>query len=129
MSSRVGECGSGVWADKQGLFGELSELTRTTFLDRPVYALPIDDLIASFELRAADGSITTMPIYGQFAAYLDEKWRMLLPVSANARYQLRWVLEWAETHGPTAEVAMTYGDLKAPYNVKFVNLDRVLEQM
>lgn len=94
-----------------------------------MYALPIDDLIASFALRAADGSNTTMPIYGQFSAYLDEKWRMLLPVPANARYQLRWVKEWAETHGPTAEVAMTYVGLTAPYNVSFVNLDRVLEQM
>lgn len=121
--SRVGECGSDLWADKQGLAYEFSMLERTTFRDRPVYVVPIDSTNASFVLTAADGETVEAPIYGRFTVYIDDKLRVIWPASPNMRYVARWRNQFIDSHGAYARVQVTYGSVSGEYDVQLARLD------
>lgn len=117
VSSRIGECGSGVMADKQGAAYEFSNLETVSFRGKSVYHLPIDNSIASFTLTGADGAVAGMPIYGRFNAYIDQRLRTMLMASPNARYNMRWMSNFATSHGSAMNVALTYGSLNADYSI------------
>lgn len=117
VSSRIGECGSGVMGDKQGAAYEFSNLETVSFRGKSVYHLPIDSSIASFTLTGADGAVAAMPIYGRFNAYIDQRLRTMLMASPNARYNMRWMSNFATSHGSTMNVALTYGSLNADYSI------------
>ncbi len=129
MSSRIGECGSGLWGDKQGLAAEFAQLVQTTFRNRSVYALPMDSHVMSVQLTARDGASAQMPIYGRFEAYLDDQLRFMTQVSPNVRYQVRWLQNWTRAHGNETDVVVTYGAFQAPFRVAFRQLDEVLDRL
>jgi hypothetical protein len=129
FASRVGECGSGAWADKQGLAYEFGQLEQATFRGRDYYHLPIDNSIASFALGGADGSQTVMPIFGRFNGYLDDKLRLALPVSPNAKLQLKWLDSYVKTHGNTIDMNVTYGALSSNFKVSVTNVQNALNRL
>ncbi len=129
MSSRIGECGSGLWGDKQGLAAEFAQLVQTSFRNRSVYALPMDSQVMSVQLTARDGASAQMPIYGRFEAYLDDRLRFMTQVSPNVRYQVRWLQNWTRVHGKETDVLVTYGAFQAPFRVAFHHLDEVLDRL
>lgn len=118
FSSRIGECGSGLWANKQSLAYEFSILDRVNFRGKSVYHLPIDSSIAEFNLTGQDGATATMPIYGRFNLYMDEKLRSMVQLSGNAKFQGRWLGHWTSTHGAATVIDMVYGSLTARFNAK-----------
>jgi hypothetical protein len=128
-SSRIGECGCGLWGDKQGLASEFAQLVQTTFRNRSVYALPMDSQVMSVQLTARDGASAQMPIYGRFEAYLDDQLRFMTQVSPNVRYQVRWLQNWTRAHGSETDVVVTYGAFQAPFRVAFRHLDEVLDRL
>lgn len=130
MASRIGECGSGLWADKQGLADEFSRLELTTWRGRAVYALPLDASTVAVELSApGETAFQAMPVYGRFSAYVDTKLRLAVEVTPNVRYQARWLQRWTEQHGEIARARVTYGSLVAEWDVRFVGLSRVLDRL
>ena len=128
MTSRIGECGSGLWADKQALAFEFANLDTVTFRGREVYELPVDSSVASFEVVGEDGASTQAPIYGRFVGYVDNQFRVAVPVTPNAKYQLRWAKNWVENHGNFAEINVTYGSLNANFKVKVTTFDGALDR-
>ncbi len=129
VSSRIGECGSGLWGDKQSLAAEFVQLVQTTFRNRSVYALPMDSHVMSVQLTARDGASAQMPIFGRFEAYLDDQLRFMTQVSPNVRYQVRWLQNWTRAHGSETDVVVTYGAFQAPFRVAFRHLDEVLDRL
>jgi hypothetical protein len=128
-SSRIGECGSGLARDRQGLAAEFTQLASTTFRNRPAYALPMDSNVMSVRLTARDGASALMPIFGRYEAYLDEQLRFMTQVSSNVRYQIRWVQNWTRAHGSEADMLVTYGSFQATVPAAFRNLDQVLDRL
>lgn len=129
VNTRIGECGSGLLADRQGAYQEISTLDRTNFRGRNVYHLPLNNSLASFNLTGEDGSTTLAPIYGQFNLYLDERLRTIAPVTPNARYQLRWLDSYAKTHGNVIDVGVTYGAMNANFKIKVRSVAGALDRM
>ena len=123
ISSRIGECGSGVWAAKQNLAAEFAMLERTTFRGREVYALPVDQSNTSVLLTDNQDRTVEMPIYGRVTAYIDDDLRMALPVTANMRYFARWQNHYIDTHGGETRIHLTYGSLEADYDIKLLHVD------
>lgn len=121
--SRIGECGSGIWADKQNAAYEFSRLEKVDYRGGEYYHLPIDISNSSFALTDGAGQSTTMPVFGRYNVYLDEQLRAIVPVTANARYQLRWLKAWTANHGQRADLDVTYGSLTASFKVKLHNLE------
>jgi len=128
MSSRLGECGSGIWADKQNAAYEFSILSKVNYRGNHYYYLPIDSNIASFSFKGQDGSQTQAPIYGRFNTYVDDHLRLLVPVSANAKYQLRWLGNFVAAHGNYIQVGMTYGSLQTNFNLNVTTVQNALNR-
>ncbi len=128
ISSRIGECGSGILGDKQGAAFELSNLQEASFRGMSVYHLPVNNSTASFNFTDPAGLTTAAPIYGQFDLYLDQRLRTIIPVAPNARYQLRWLDNYTKAHGRVIDVGLTYGVMSADFKVKVRALDGVLDR-
>ncbi|MDQ7087119.1 MAG: hypothetical protein Q9Q13_04330 [Acidobacteriota bacterium] len=122
MTSRVGECGSGLWADKQNAAFEFSLLETSTFRGRQVYELPIDSSIAAFTLTGQDGSVGQAPIFGRFTGYVDQDLRLAFPVTPNMKYQLRALQSWIDAHGSYVQVDVNYGSLAASFDLQVETL-------
>lgn len=126
-SSRpLGECGSGIWADKQAAYYEFANLETVNFRGNQYYHLPIDNSVASFSLTGQDGATGTMPVFGRFNAYIDSKLRMALPVTPNAQFQLRWINNWVASHGNYIDMDVTYGSLTANFKVNVTSVENTL---
>ncbi|MFN7964373.1 MAG: hypothetical protein U0V87_01625 [Acidobacteriota bacterium] len=128
-SSRIGECGSGIWSDKQGAAYEFSNLETVTFRGKSLYHLPINNSVASFNLTGQDGTSTVAPIYGQFNMYIDQRLRSLVSVSPNARYQLRWLDNYTKAHGNSINVGLTYGSLNANFKINVRGVAGALDRL
>lgn len=128
-SSRIGECGSGIWADKQGAAYEFSNLEKVSFRGKEFYHLPINNSVASFNLTGQDGTSTVAPIYGQFNMYIDQRLRSLVSVSPNARYQLRWLDNYTKAHGNSINVGLTYGSLNANFKINVRGVAGALDRL
>lgn len=126
---RLGECGSGMWADRQGAAYEFSLLEKTNYRGKSYYHLPIDASVASFAVLGEDGAQADMPIYGRFNAYLDERLRTVIPMTPNAKYQLRWIDSWVNAHGHFAEVTTTYGSLNATFKLNVTSVKGALDRL
>ncbi len=123
-TSRIGECGSGVWADKQGAAYEFSILDRVNFRGQSVYHLPIDNSIAAFSVNGHD-----MPIYGRFNLYVDDRLRTMVPMTPNARYQLNALDRAVQRDGNFLDIDMTYGSLTANFKVYVSSVQGALERL
>jgi hypothetical protein len=123
-TSRIGECGSGVWADKQGAAYEFSILERTNFRGQSMYHIPLDSTVASFSVNGKD-----MPIYGRFNLYMDDNMRTAIPVSSNARYQLMALDRMVQQDGHFLDVDMTYGSLTANFKINVTTVQNALDRL
>lgn len=126
---RLGECGSGIWADKQGAAYEFGQLERVNFRGNEYYHLPIDNSIASFAVTGEDGIQTVMPVFGRFNGYIDEHLRLTFPVTPNAKFQLRWLDSFVKTHGSYIDVDATYGALTANFKINVTTVQNALERL
>jgi len=129
VDTRVGECGSGIFADKQAAAYEFSTLDQVTFRGKSYYHLPIDGSMATFALTAADGTNSTMPVFGRFNGYVDDRFRMVLPVTPNAKYQLRWISNWVNTHGSAIDANVTYGSLNTNFKLNVTAVNNALDRL
>ena len=129
VSTRIGECGSGIWADKQAAGFEFSLLEKVDFRGLSVYHVPMDSSVMSVTLESVDGTVTQAPIYGQFNGYVTEELNMILPVSPNARYQQRWLSNYVANFGTAINVNVTYGSMNVTFRVDvqdaMANADRI----
>jgi hypothetical protein len=123
-TSRIGECGSGVWADKQGAAYEFSILERTSFRGKSMYHLPVDSTIAAFSINGRE-----MPIFGRFNLYVDDNLRTVIPVSSNARYQLNALDRVVKQDGHFLDVDVTYGSLIANFKVYVSTVQNALDRL
>jgi len=128
-SSRIGECGSGIWADKQAAYYEFSTLSKVTFRGKDYYHLPIDNSIATFAITGADGAQSTMPIFGRFNAYVDDRLRTAFPITPNAKYQLRWLDNWVAGHGSQINMNVTYGSLNTNFHMNVTSVQNALNRL
>jgi hypothetical protein len=123
-TSRIGECGSGVWADKQGAAYEFSILERTNFRGQSMYHIPLDSTVAAFTVNGKD-----MPIYGRFNLYMDDNMRTAIPMSSNARYQLMALDRMVQQDGHFLDVDMTYGSLTANFKINVTTVQNALDRL
>lgn len=129
MSSRLGECGSGIFADRQSAALEFSNLQTVDFRGKQYYHLPIDSSVASFDLTAQDGSTTTAPLFGRTNLYLDSKLRAVMPIAPNMKYLLRWLDNYTQQHGNSLDVNLTYGSLNANFKVNVRGVAGALDRL
>lgn len=126
--SPVGECGSGLWQDPQALAYEFSQLNKVSLGGKQFYHIPVDSQTTTVSLTTKTKANEVAPIYGRFNLYVDEKLRVLVPVTPNAQYQLRWLDTFAKTNGDVATINATYGTLNASFKVKIRPLDQILDR-
>jgi hypothetical protein len=120
MTSRIGECGDGLfWADKQDLFAEFANLAKVPWRGEHAYLLPLNVTNTTITLTAPDGSATLVPLFGQFTGYITEKLQLVLPVTPNARHQLRWMSGYVAEHGKRATATVGYGSVSAEIEIAF----------
>lgn len=111
QGTRIGECGSGVFGDKQAAAMEFSLLERGEWRNRAVYFVPMNASNAEFQLTGADGYTFNMPIYGTYSAVLDESLRMAVEITPNMEYQIRALENFVRDHGTAVDMDVTYGSL------------------
>jgi hypothetical protein len=123
-TSRYGECGSSVWADRQGAAYEFSLLEKVNFRGQSVYHIPVDSTVATFTVNGAD-----LPIYGRFNMYMNDKLQVAFPVTPNARYQLNAIDRVIQRDGHFLDVNMTYGSLNANFKVNVTTVQNALDRL
>ncbi len=128
-TARNGECGSGLWTDRQAAAFEFSQLEKTNFRGHEYYSLPIDNSVASFSLTGGDGAQGVMPVFGRFNGYIDSKLRTAFPMTPNAKFQLRWLDNWVNAHGNNIDVDATYGSLTANFKLHVTTVKNALDRL
>jgi hypothetical protein len=123
-TTRYGECGSSVWADRQGAAYEFSLLEKVNFRGQSVYHIPVDSTVATFTVNGAD-----MPVYGRFNMYMNDKLQVAFPVTPNARYQLNAIDRVIQRDGHFLDVNMTYGSLNANFKVNVTTVQNALDRL
>lgn len=116
-TSRIGECGSGVWADRQGAAYEFSNLAKANYHGQSYYHIPVDNTTATFQVTGGDGAVSSMPVYGRFNTYLNDQLGLAVPMTPNMRYQLNWLQNWTSAHGSNVQLNLQYGALNANFNL------------
>jgi hypothetical protein len=128
QGTRFGECGSGVWADKQAAAAEFAALDVTTFQGREFYSLPLDSRNTSLRVNSLmDDASANAPIFGRFQGYVDNELRLAVPMTPNAKYQAKWFANWIANHGAWNEIELTHNGLTANFTVTGIlaNQDRL----
>jgi hypothetical protein len=128
QGTRFGECGSGVWSDKQAAAAEFAALDVTTFQGREFYSLPVDARSTSVRINSLmDDASANMPIFGRFQGYVDDQLRLAVPMTPNAKYQAKWLANWIDNHGAWNELELTFNGLTANFTVTGIlaNQDRL----
>jgi len=123
-SRYFGECGSSVWADRQGAAYEFSLLDKVNFRGQSVYHIPVNSTVASFTVNGSE-----MPIYGQFNLYMNDRLQVAFPVTPNARYQLNAIDRVVQRDGHFLDVNMTYGSLNANFKVNVTTVQNALDRL
>jgi hypothetical protein len=72
-----------------------------------------------------------MRIFGRYNGYLDEQFRMAIPVTPNAKYQMRALQNWIESHGTYMQVDITYGAATATFhaNIQTSGLEEAMNRL
>lgn len=120
---RIGECGSGIWENRQDAAREFALLEPTTFQGKKVYALPMNSAVAEVRLTSAGGMSDLMPFYGNYQLYLDDKHRVILEPTPSMKYQQRWLDNWLEANGSFVDIDLTYGSLEANWKAQIWAVD------
>jgi hypothetical protein len=116
-SSRVGECGDGLFGgQKQNLAAEFAALATTSWRGGTAYIVPMSAANMSITMFSRSGSSAQMPIFGQYTAFLNDKLQMAVPVTPNARHELRWAQNWVNENGAQFTATVTYGSLTSALN-------------
>jgi hypothetical protein len=127
--SRIGECGSGIWTDKQAAAREFADLPLESFRGTLYPTINVDNRNTLIELTAIkDGATDRMPVYGSYKGFIDEHMRLILPVTPNARFNLRWLSAWTGAHGADNEVNVVYNGLDTNFTVSVMPLDDIMER-
>lgn len=116
--SRIGECGDGLWADKQNLAAEFANLATTNWRGGVAYVVPMNASNTTITLTTGSNS-TAMPMFGQTTGFITEKLQFVLPMTANTRHQLRWLSGFVAENGNRASMTFGYGALSATFEMGF----------
>lgn len=115
---RVGECGDALFmADKQDFYTEFANLPVTTWRGETAYVVPISAANTTITLTSSGGATETVPVYGTFNAFVTEKLQFAVPMTPNARHQLRWLADYAAAKGSMTEAAVAYGSVSASVRI------------
>jgi len=128
-SRYYGECGSGFASNRQALAYEFSQLGTAIFQGKQYYHIPFDNSTAALQITGQDGVVGDMQIYGRFNMYLDAHNRLAVPMTPNARYQLRAFDQWIKAHGHSMDIAVTYGSLTGNFAVNITTVQNALDRL
>lgn len=121
FSTRIGECGDGLFmAHKQDLFTEFANLPTTSWRGETAYLVPISAANTAITLTGHRGLTESVPVYGSFSAVVTENLQLVVPMTPNARHQLRWLADYAAANGTVSDMAVTYGSLSASIQLALV---------
>jgi len=116
-NSRIGECGDGLWADKQGLMGTFADLDTTTWRGGQAYLVPMSAANTQISLTSAAGITETVPMFGAYTGLITEELQLVLPMTPNARHQLNWARSWAAENGSSAIATLNYEGVSANFEL------------
>lgn len=117
QSSRVGECGDrSFWGNRQALMAEFANLATTTWRGGTAYIIPIDASNTTITFTTAS-STQSMPLFGSFNAFMNDRNQVVFPMTPNARHELRWLSDFAAQNGKIANMSVTYGSLNGTFEI------------
>lgn len=109
QGSRLGECGDGLF-ETQALLGEFSELPVSTWRGGTAYVVQIN--AGNTTVNMTSGGVTTeLPIFGNFTIFINDELQTVVPVTPNARHELRQLQSWTAENGELMQAEVTYGSL------------------
>jgi len=115
--SRIGECGDkGFWGDKQKFMGEFANLATTTWRGGTSYIIPIDSSNTSVSLTT-NRTTEAVPLFGSFNMFINDKFQIMVPVTPNARHELRWLSSFVEQNGAKVNASVDYNSLSTSFQV------------
>jgi len=119
MSSRYyGECGDRAFAaNKQAVAAEFANLATTSWRGGNAYIIPIDASNTTVTLSSNSGANASLPIYGSFNAFVNDKMQIMLPMTPNMRHELQFLSNWASQNGNQTTMSVTYGSMTGSYNL------------
>ncbi|RMG45946.1 MAG: hypothetical protein D6718_06350 [Acidobacteria bacterium] len=121
QGSRVGECGDGLFwnGDKQALFGEFAQLPTTTWRGGTAYVVNVNAGNTTVDLTAGN-TTATVPIYGNFTAFITDDLNMAAPMTPNVRNELMWLRSFIGENGDTLNATINYGSLTGSIDLRIV---------
>lgn len=118
-SSRLGECGDRLFFGRgQEMAAEFANLATTTWRGQTAYIVPVNAENTAVTLTTASTSVS-MPIYGQYNGFLNDKMQLAVPMTPNARHQLRWLAGFVAENGSRASASLNYGSLSTSIDLAF----------
>ena len=112
-TTRYGECGD-KWSNVQDKAAEFANLATTTWRGGTAYVVPVNAETTSVALNGV-----SMPIYGQFTAFITDKNNTVIPMTPNARHEIAWLSNYVAQNGTQANATITFGSVSANFNMAF----------
>ncbi len=114
-TARFGECGDRAMFTSQAMAAEFANLATTTWRGETAYVVPMNSSNLSVTLNKG-GVSSSMPIVGSFNGILTDKLQLILPMTPNARHELRWLSDYSAQNGNRVDVNLSYNSLSS--NIK-----------
>ena len=119
-ASRIGECGDNIFRrEPQSVARLFANLQPTTWHGENAYVVPIAPNNFWMTLTAPDGTVSSVPIYGRYTMFLNDRYQLAIPMTPNALHQLNWMNQWVSEHGTKATMWIAYEGVTGTIDVTF----------
>lgn len=119
--SRIGECGDRLpyRRDLQSMLEAFANLDEISWRGERAYHLPLDAQVFSASLESVSGSVAEVPVFGRYDLLVTDRFEHVIPMTPNARHQLRWLEAWVAENGPGAVLTYDYKGISGEMPLRF----------
>ena len=119
-TARIGECGDGFMADKQGMASVFSNLDTTTWRGETAYVLPINAANMTVNFTSATDAVESVPVFGSYTGLVTDRLQLAIPMTPNARHQLNHLRGWVAENGSDVRASIQYEGVNADLELNLV---------
>ncbi len=119
-TARIGECGDGFMADKQGMAAVFSNLDTTTWRGETAYVLPMNSANMTVNFSSATDAVESVPVFGSYTGLITDELQLAIAMTPNARHQLNHLRGWVAQNGSDLTASIQYEGVTADLSLNVV---------
>lgn len=118
QGSRLGECGDINW-NQQDMLAQFANLPVSTWRGGTAYVVSINAGNTDVTLTAGE-AVEQMGIFGEFNFFINQELQTVIPVTPNARHELRQLQAFTQENGEIMTAELSYGSLVGTLDLRIL---------